>query len=439
VSNTVLEFSVAAIIVCLVVLLSTQMRSAFAIFAVFLPLVMWLPRILFRFGPVELGEHLGIAPSVAGISGWSIVLIIGLIAVLVRQTLPPFTLAWVLPIGFLLFAYTFWWPHNDNVTSGVMHWILALCAWVVGHYCGRFIDITGVLGLRMAQLFAVIFAVELAVSLFQLATGGGNLGRMTGMYTHPGFLGKAVVVCMVVMLPLTLSRRTMTRRWAFAAVAMSVAATGLTLSRTNIIAALLIIVVWSLFLPGTRSLGSRLAMPLLAALVVLPMAGLVLDRFAEDPEGGSRPRLLEAGLRVLEKNLMMGLGPNGFVDGASPTEPVIKQLGFPVHNTFILGAAELGVFGALLVALPLLVVLITAFVRFGDKDPTKAAFARSVIIVGGALLFVGYTSWGVLQIPSLDLIFFLFGFAFAQLMKPKPNDLRNEAVLRPANALATFR
>jgi len=220
---------------------------------------------------------------------------------------------------------------------------------------------------------------------------------------------------------------------------MSVAATGLTLSRTNILAALMIIIIWGLLLPGTRTLGARLAMPLIAAVVVLPMAGLLLDRFAEDPEGGARPRLMEAGLRVLEQNVLTGVGPNGFVDIASVTEPAVKQLGLPVHNTFILAAAEVGVIGALVLALPLLVALITAVVRFGDKDPTRAAFARSVLIVGAGIIFVGSTSWGMLQIPALDLTYFLFGFAFAQLTKPKPNELRDDALFRPAKTLATSR
>lgn len=420
---------VAAVIVVLVVLLSVQTRSAFALLALFLPLVMWLRSDLFSFSSEAPVTHVGIAPSVPGLAAWGIVLLAGLVIVLVKRSLPPFTLVWAVPAGVLLLGYAAWWPQNELTTSGTLHWLLALLAWIVGSYCGRNIDINGLLGLRLAQLFAVIFGVELAVSLLQLVTGGGDLGRMTGMYGHPGFLGKAVVICLVVMLPLSVARRQVTRRWAIAAIAMSLAATGLTLSRTNIIAALLVVVVWSLFLPGTRALGAKLAMPLLAILMILPIAQLLLVRFEEDPEGGSRPELLAAGMRVLEQNFLTGVGANSFVDHASATESIVSSLGYPVHNTFILAAAELGVVGAIALALPLLAAFVTAFVRLRDKNPTRSAFARAVIIVTGGIIFIGSVSWGVLQTPNLGLIYFLFGFAFAQLTTVPPRDERDGAVV----------
>jgi len=413
-----LQPTVAIALVALFIVLSVKTRPAFAITALFLPLVMWVPWNLFWFVEDPTYPYTGTAPAIPGLAAWGVILILGLLVAIVQQTMPRLALTWILPTSYLVAGYALWWPHTNIVASGTLHWLLAIAAWIVGHYCGSRIDLDGTWGLRLAQLFAGIFAIELLMSLFQLATGGGQLGRMTGMYGHPGFLGKVVVICLVALLPLTRSARKETRLWAFVGIATGVAATGLTLSRTNIAAAVLILVVWSLALPRVKSMWTRIGLPILAVLAVLPVWQLVMERFDEDPEGGSRPALLAAGLRVLEDNAAFGVGPNGYVDYAIATEQIVQQLEYPVHNSFILAASELGIVGGVLVALPLLTVLLVAISKLRDPVHMKTDVARAVLIVGGGVFFIGMTGWGLNQTPNLPLLYFLYGFAFAQLMAP---------------------
>ena len=77
-----------------------------------------------------------------------------------------------------------------------------------------------------------------------------------------------------------------------------------------------------------------------------------------------------------------------------PTDP-LTALGWPVHNSFILAAVELGLLGALLFFLPVIWSILRAIKLSVGRSPGKGE-SRLLLSTAPGLLIIGLTGWGLL-------------------------------------------
>lgn len=398
----------------LVLFLSMIFRNLPVATGVLLFAAVALPRTVYSFGPGGDRGFPGITGQYISLSSLSVVLIFGMVGVLSSMPLLDWARHLVLPSAFLVFGYFMLWPQVAEVRSGIVHWLFALAAFVVGIWVSR--EINGdVRKLRIfAGAIAVTFTVQLVLILFQFVTLAVGDVRVGGTYGHPGILGKVFVVALAFILPFISSEDRRLRQLGNIAFFSGIAATAITLSRANILAVVIVVALWLVLRPRRHGAG-RLFVPLLLTLAMLPFFGTLLERFLSDPEGGDRPLLLEAGLRMLAAHGGTGVGPNYYVNVARLTENIVFNTGYAVHNSFVLAAAELGIVGSLIVALPLLLVLVKSVMHFSDRDRAVADVSRTYLIVGVGIVSIGWTGWGLLQSPTLELIYFAAGFFYAQI------------------------
>tara|TARA_R100000365_G_C2747960_1_gene78497 strand:+ start:4164 stop:5099 length:936 start_codon:yes stop_codon:yes gene_type:complete len=268
-----------------------------------------------------------------------------------------------------------------------------------------------------------ILVVEMVFGLAQLFSGSAyNSGRGYGTFPHPAVLGKYFLILLPILLPSMSAESRWERRPAVLAVVVGFVATALTVSRSNILAVASVLVAWSLIRSIRRSsrgrIFKRVALPLTVLFLSLPFVSLLLERIEADPDGGDRPALLDAGFRVIAAHPIWGTGPNNYVVSARNSEPIVGFTGYPVHNTFLLGIAELGAIGLILFALPLLVAIASTLKRMRSSSLTTSNYSRAYLLAVVGVAFVGSTSWGFWQEPTLSLMFLVSGMVYQHVVAP---------------------
>lgn len=337
---------------------------------------------------------------------------------------------WLLILG-LVVGWAFVWPQTPLVASGLLHVLTGIAAWGCGAAIGRIFSLEDASNARRLAGFLLILAVfqlfcaGLQVSGTGLTVLGQDLGtervpgRVNGAFAHPGTLGKYVILLLIPTLPLLKSALSVTRKMAFATTVILLLVLALTQGRANFLAALGAVIIWGVIAPGTN-LGGRLRLLVGVVCVSLPFVGVYLDRFQVDPDGGDRPGLLAAGLLQLARNPWLGTGPNNYVNvvGSFSRE---TAAGFPVHNAYLLSAAELGVPLALCLLLPFAALMIRSVRHLAARSMNPYAYSIVAFIPG--LLLVTYTGWGMLSGTMFLLWFFVFGFASSKIPKQSPSQL----------------
>jgi O-antigen ligase len=147
-------------------------------------------------------------------------------------------------------------------------------------------------------------------------------------------------------------------------------------------------------------------------LVVLPFASTIATRIQEDPNGGPRAGLAAAALEQIDRQ-PWGIGPNTYVSVVSKYDAVTAS-GDPVHNTFLLTAAELGVLGAVLFWLPVAGLVTIAWMS-RRRPGFAGSFALAIVASAPGLYVVNATGWAILRGPLLPLWFLVCGIAYSQL------------------------
>ncbi len=334
-------------------------------------------------------------------------------------------LPWVF-LTLLWLCMSLLWDRTDEQWAGALHLSLAVIAWFVGNALAAGLDRDQASGRFLAVAALGVVGINLAASALQvvrpssfaLLTEQGGV-RVEGLLGHPGDLGKVLLMITALTLPLTRSSDRTTSRIAFLAVASSAVLIGLTASRANFLGLFLMIGVWTLLRrPSVLFSGGRLVLPLTLGLVSIPFAATYIARFAADPDGGSRPELLRAGLFQISQTPWTGTGPNSYVTVVGQFDDR-TAVGLPVHNTFLLAAAELGIPMAAVLFLPLVWVLVVAL-RARRIPGAPGDFAVAVLALAPAVLVVGLTGWGLLKAPSLPLWFFVTAFLAAQFWRARP-------------------
>ncbi|MDF2990312.1 MAG: hypothetical protein K0S37_826 [Microbacterium sp.] len=332
-----------------------------------------------------------------------------------------------LPISLVIFVvlltvgmFTSWqgttpqWAGYSALIGGVLAYGVG---WAIGRESFNRVDVA-----RLVLLLILgVLVIQLAVAVLQLAgvslpTGLVNsertleqtVGRVSGTIGHPANLSKVAFALMLISLPFTTAADRRISRLAFACVALAALVGGLTVSRANLIAMAILLAAWILTFPGRARVGTRIggAVVLLGAGTIF--APLVLERFQDDAEGGLRPLLLAAALRQLSNDFLIGTGPNAYIAVVGRTDAATAS-GYPVHNSFLLLTAELGVVLAFLFFLPLFVMLVWGLFRFGKSDQymhTPRVLVYAIPGLGVILL----TGWGMISVLLIGLWMFTIGF-----------------------------
>lgn len=307
---------------------------------------------------------------------------------------------------------------ETHVVSGILQWTSAIVAWGVGaaiavdarangRPTARTIAYGGAFVVACHGVAAALQVLGVrAVSAIEV--GAMEVSRASGIAGHSGNLGKIMFVVTMFLLPLTRSADRIARRWAIIAVIGAGLLTGLSFSRANTAAVAALIGLWLLLGPGI-GLAKRVLIPLVAIVVAYPIIELLLLRNEYDPEGGSRPILMETALAQISQTLWFGVGPNRYLEVVGRYDPMAAG-GLPVHSGFLLALAELGLVCAVLLLVPLLTaVLRSARSAFTRGSPVAAYGVVLLASVPGVILIAG-TGWGIIRGQFLVLLFFAIGY-----------------------------
>lgn len=344
-------------------------------------------------------------------------------------------------LAYLAIGYVFLWPSNPGITGNTLNLAVAVSGWVVGVWlCGALGDTPNGLAILTRILFLIVL-FEAVVSLLQLAgiplfpLTGRTLdlegGRVNGTYTHPSTSGKVATLLLVLLLPATKVAEASTRRYAYFAIILSAVPVFATLSRANTVALLAMVLVWSLIQPREKYLGARFVLPAVVGIAGLFVLDEILARFAADPEGGARDRFLEAALQQLGQTPVFGVGPGQYIRSVGSFDQLTSE-GWPVHNIFVLEAVELGLIGAVLLFAPIVWTVIVAL-RSSRAIGPGGDQARAVLAYVPALIAIGTTGWGLIDVPMSALLMFTMGFAGTQIVTDRRRLAANSSNLVQAD------
>jgi len=321
------------------------------------------------------------------------------------------------------------WGRSSIITPAAILLVVAIGSWIVGNLAGSPAGWTINVERWIAIAIVAIVLFELAVGLAQQA--GANIfppgerteeltaGRVNGTTGHPGTLGKAILLIATLALPLTRSVDVVARRASYLALFGSLVIIGLTISRTNIIAFALLIVIWAVLLPKERKLSARIVLPVSIGIAGLFFLDAILERFAEDPLGGARERFMSVAERMISQHLAFGVGPGNYVTVGGLLDSLTAK-GWRVHNVFFLEAAELGVVGAILLFGPMIVLVVRALRILAASPSPSQDFARALVAATLPLTLICITGWGLVNGSILLLWFFVMGVSEGRMKDWQP-------------------
>jgi O-Antigen ligase len=370
-------------------------------------------------------RHVGIAQSVPAVATYTVILLgIGyalLLRVLYRPRARSLPVSVFVFLGFLVVGFSTIWHGTDEQLAGALQLGLGFCAWFVGGQLGPLILCQARRVRWVAGAIAGLVGIETLVSLLQ--RGGIRINPMTpalaaimgdrtnGTTNHPDNLGKILLLLLILSLGLMGTTDARARRMLWIAIVLMFVPLGLSQGRANILAALTTVIFWALLSGRRRSLTIRVGVPLIVVLVFLPFAGSVAKRLEEDPNGGPRAGLAAAAYEQIHRQ-PWGVGPNSYVSVVSAYNSVVAE-GYPVHNTFLLTAAELGVPGAILFWLPTAGLIALALIS-RKRRGFAGSFAIAILASVPGLYVVTSTGWAMLSNQLFPLWFLICGMAYSQ-------------------------
>ncbi len=156
---------------------------------------------------------------------------------------------------------------------------------------------------------------------------------------------------------------------------------------------------------------------ILVALAFAPFSGRIYDRLTEDDQGSAliRVPLMENAARMIEDNWLVGVGLNGYRANMTRYDEtgifVSQVFPNPVHNVFAHVASEIGIPGAIIFCLLILVALYECFRTMSARD--RLLFAVALGACAGIIAFVISAmkepgSLGSVR-PPVRTLFFLLG------------------------------
>ncbi len=306
--------------------------------------------------------------------------------------------------------------------------------------------------------FCVIAAVQCVIAVLQWRTGSSlglsflgeesSLGirtiddttgipRPTGTVVHPIFLAALLAPIGLMALSLGIVLRDKWRWTALAMAALAFIPIVITQARASLVATIFAVVVLGAWMLRARHLQMKPVYVLLAAAAVIgiafyePISEKLADNLATSQfelEVQSRLELNDVALAMIRDSPIVGKGLNQFetVQPAYDTYGLLFA-GNPVHNIYLLVAAETGLIG---------LVGFLALYWTAVTQALQATRARDPLILGvgagiaAALVFFAVEellSFALRQEMPLTLFWILFGLAVACARLAREDDARRDA------------
>jgi O-antigen ligase len=233
---------------------------------------------------------------------------------------------------------------------------------------------------------------------------------MLGFYNHPSTLGKTTFLLLFFLLPLTVSPSRWARSAAQIGIVLGFVASFLTVSRANVAASACAVLIWIVINRKTLSTGARIATVVAVGAATVANLGAISAlelRNQTDPSGGPRSKLLATGLSQIADTPWVGVGANFYSEYVGRYDPYAAS-GFPVHNSFLLGIAELGVPLAVLFFSPIAIAAVTAWTSWRRTGFLDAKTTTLLATTPGTAL-ITLTGWGMVADASLLLWYAALG------------------------------
>ena len=313
----------------------------------------------------------------------------------------------------ILLAAEFAWPGTPVVAAGVVQLLIGIGAWYVG-------SMVGVLSRRSCRLISMLL---LGVVLLQIVFAGIQLlgmrpalltpidaailgDRVNGTTNHPDTLGKMLLVVILLCLFVFERGDKFARRMAGWAIVLAFVPLVLAQGRANMVAAVVAIGAWALLLPTAVHRSARRNVMFGLGLAVVLAVGALWSRFQEDPGGGVRSTIAPYAVEQIGLTPWFGVGPNNYTSVVGPR----TGSWIPVHNSFLLLVAELGIPLAAMFALAIAVLVVRGWRRRKLVGADGAASRVLLAAIPGVLL-IGLTGWGLLGTSIFPLAMFALGVA----------------------------
>ncbi|MFC7548037.1 O-antigen ligase family protein [Plantactinospora sp. GCM10030261] len=370
--------------------------------------------------PADSAIYAGVATGTPTLYTYTVAIAVVLVVVAMRtpRRLGRSLFLWVPFLIWMAVFAVLSWDASPRTVSGLLHLSLAAVVFAIGAAAERADRRHSIL----LWAFAAVAWIQLLASIaaiagFPLRRISGQqaldvLGRATGLTSHPGELAKLLFFCG--LCALTLPQRAVRDRWvAWTTLGAVLVGVSLTQSRTVLAAVVSMVVILVLLEFVTGRWQKRyfivLGLTALLALVSLPW---LIERFTADPGGGSRQHLLGVAWTVIRDNPWTGVGPNSYVAVVGTIDPLTAS-GVPVHNAFLLSAAELGILGAVLLWLPFARTA-TVAVRAVFRTRTPELAPRVLVSALPGLVLIGMTGWGLMQGPYFLTLALVTGYFLAR-------------------------
>ena len=367
-------------------------------------------------------QYTGIAPFRPRVDTYTVIVVVfGLCCLLLRRRLPRAAATFAPFLVFTTIAMVFLWPGESFQWAGWQSFVLGFVAVACGAHAGRAVTLDPDRAHAFLRVVTALVLVELLVSVLQLAgyhlfpvdvhSAQFVVGRANGTTDHPNTLGKFMQLLLICALPQTRSPQLRTRHLAALFVILALLTTVLTGGRAVTLGVVVTVTLWYALFYRTQALSRRVTVPLAALACSLPFLGSVVARFKES--GGSRTRLSEVATHfVIPDHLWLGVGPNSYLHYVS-----LHNLNFgsdlPVHDSFLLSLAELGVPLFALLWGGVLLSLLLAW-RRRSVEGLAGDGARALIAGVPGLLVIALTGWGLIAGGVFVVFMFTIGFCLPE-------------------------
>ena len=322
----------------------------------------------------------------------------------------------LLIIAAITIGWLFLWRADPPGLAGVVQLAIAIMAWGIGMRAARS-DPDSRLRRGLVMVIVVVVLAHSGVAILQALGADINavasadqqiLGsRVNGLSNHPNNLGKILVICIALLLAMVPAVKDRSRV-VWVTIAIAFVPLVLAQGRANLAAAAALVAGWALLQPGLN-LSRKISVLLGLGVAGLAASGVVISRFEEDPDGGVRGEILDYATRIVSLFFWSGTGPNRYTIENAP----LSGSFIPVHNSFVLALAELGIVGFMLLFAPIAVMTIRAWGRRRLRTPAGDG-ARAIVASALPMIMIGYTGWGMLATSVLSLAMFSFGLMWGQ-------------------------
>jgi hypothetical protein len=333
----------------------------------------------------------------------------------------------VLPIlVFLVVWYPAFWSHTPTIKGGLLHLVTATAAWAAGGIISRLAEqrtsgtrVVATWLLGWAAFESILCVAQYAgAPLFPRADGPTDDptldGRIGGTLDHPSTIGKAIFLLLMIGLPLLNAEDRTVRRRASLSMVLMIIPLVLSGGRANAAAALALVILTLVLEPGPRRWSRRLRLGGILLVAGILSAGFWAQRFETGEHGETRAHLTSVALEFMSRhwNWVTGTGPNTYVGAVGPYDS-LTATGWPVHNVYLLAAVELGLIGAVLLAIPL-----ASAVRAGWRGRScpgrRGAQARVLLAYVPGMVMITTTGWGMMG-SMFPAWMFTLGYCVAQV------------------------